>query len=111
LARTTSRPSRTFAGRSGSRTVVDNEKKILAAASVYESDFGDLKVIPNIFGRERECVLLDPDMVSVDWLRPVFSYDLAKTGDSERGAITGEYTLRVNNYGGIGVIADINTSS
>ncbi len=75
------------------------------------SDFGDIKIIPNIFGRERDCVLLDPDMVSVDWLRPVFSEDLAKTGDSNRGFILGEYTLRVNNYGGIGVIADVNTSS
>lgn len=100
----------TFAGRSGSREMVD-KNKILGAADVYLSDFGDLKIRPNIFGREREAVLLDPDMVSVDWLRPVFSYDLAKTGDSDRGAITAEYTLRVNNYGGIGVVADINTSS
>lgn len=100
----------TFAGRSSSREMVD-KNKILGAADVYMSDFGDIKILPNIFGRERECVLLDPDMVSVDFLRPVFSYDLAKTGDSERGAITTEYTLRVNNYGGIGVVADVNISS
>jgi hypothetical protein len=100
----------TFAGRSSSREMVD-KNKILAAADIYCSDFGDIKVIPNIFGREREAVLLDPDMVSVDWLRPVFSSDLAKNGDSERGFILGEYTLRVKNYGGIGTVADINTSS
>lgn len=100
----------TFAGRSSSREMVD-KNKILGAADVYMSDFGDIKILPNIFGRERECVLLDPDMVSIDWLRPVFSKDLAVTGDSERGMIVGEYTLRVKNYGGIGTIADINTSS
>lgn len=100
----------TFAGRSSSREMVD-KNKILAAADVYCSDFGDIKVLPNIFGKERECVLLDPDMVSVDYLRPAFSKDLAVTGDSERGMIGVEYTLRVKNYGGIGCVADINVSS
>ena len=100
----------TFAGRSSSREVVD-KNKILGAADVYMSDFGDLKIMPNIFGRERECVLLDPDMVDIAYLRAPFTYDLAKTGDSERKAVTTEYTLQVNNYSGIGVVADINTSS
>ena len=100
----------TFTGRSSSREMVD-KNKILGAADVYMSDFGDIKVIPNLFGKEREAVLMDFDMVSVDYLRPVFSYPLAKTGDSERGAITTEYTLAVKNYGGIGVCADLNTSS
>lgn len=100
----------TFAGRSSSREMVD-KNKILGAADVYMSDFGDLKVIPNIFAKEREAVLMDFDMVSVDYLRPVFSYPLAKTGDSERGAITTEYTLRCKNFGGIGVVADINVAS
>lgn len=100
-----------FAGRSGSREVVDRQKSILGTADVYMSDFGDLKVTVDLFGRERECVVFDPDMCSVDWLRPVFSENLAKTGDSIRGMIVGEYTLRVKNYAGLGVIADLNTSS
>lgn len=100
----------TFAGRSSSREMVD-KNRILGAADIYMSDFGDIKVIPNIFGRERECVLLDPDMLEVAYLRAPFSYDLAKTGDSERKAITTEYTLVVKNYGGIGTVADINISS
>ncbi len=101
----------TFAGRSGSRQVLEKDKAILGSADIYMSDFGDIKVIPNIFGRERECVLLDPEMLEVAYLRAPFSYDLAKTGDSERKAMTTEYTLVVKNYGGIGTIADINTSS
>lgn len=100
----------TFTGRSSSREVVD-KNRIQGAADVYASDYGDLKVIPNIFGRERECVLLDASMVEIDYLRTPFAYDLAKTGDSLRKALTSEYTLVVKNYGGIGVIADINTSS
>lgn len=100
----------TFTGRTSSREMVD-KNKILGAADVYMSDFGDIKVIPNIFGREREAVLLDPDMVAVSYLRAPFTYDLAKTGDSIRKAVTTEYTLEVRNYGGIGTVADINTSS
>lgn len=100
----------TFAGRSSSREMVD-KNKILGAADVYMSDFGDIKIFPNIFGRERDCVLLDPKMVSVDYLRPAFTKDLPVFGDAVSKAVIVEYTLRVNNYGGIGMIADINTSS
>lgn len=100
----------TFRGRSSSQEMVD-KNAILGAADIYMSDFGDIKVIPNIFGREREAVLLDPDMVSVDYLRPVFTKDLPVFGDAESKMIAVEYTLRVNNYGGIAVVADINTSS
>ena len=100
----------TFAGRSSSREMVD-KNKILGAADVYMSDFGDIKIFPNIFGRERDCVLLDPKMVSVDYLRPAFTKDLPVFGDAVSKAVIVEYTLRVNNYGGIGMVADINTSS
>ncbi len=100
----------TFTGRTSSREMVD-KNKILGAADIYMSDFGDLKVLPNIFGREREAVLLDPDMVSVAYLRPPFTKDLPVFGDAESKMILTEYTLQVNNYGGIGVVADINVSS
>jgi hypothetical protein len=100
----------TFAGRSSSREMVD-KNKILGAADIYMSDYGDIKVLPNIFGRERDAVLLDPKMVSVDYLRPAFTKDLPVFGDAVSKAVIVEYTLRVNNYGGIGMIADINTSS
>lgn len=100
----------TFAGRANSRELVD-KNKIQGAADVYTSDFGDLKVIPNIFGREREAVLLDPDMVAISYLRPTFTKDLPVFGDAESKMVLAEYTLEVRNYGGIGVVADINTSS
>lgn len=100
----------TFAGRSSSREMVD-KNKILGAADVYVSDYGDIKVLPNIFGRERDCVLLDPDMVSVAYLRAPFTKDLPVFGDAEAKMVVAEYTLVVKNYGGIGMVADINTSS
>lgn len=100
----------TFRGRASSQEMVD-KNAILGAADIYMSDFGDIKVIPNIFSPERYATLLDPDMVSIDYLRPVTSKDLPVFGDAEAAMIITEYTLRVNNYGGIAMIADVNTSS
>ena len=100
----------TFTGRSSSREMV-NKNAILGAADIYMSDFGDLKILPNIFGRERECVLLDPEMVAVSYLRTPFSKELPVFGDSTSKMVLAEYTLEVRNYGGIGVVADINITS
>ncbi len=100
----------TFAGRANSRELVD-KNRIQGAADVYTSDFGDLKVIPNIFAREREAVLLDPEMVAIAYLRPTFTKDLPVFGDAESKMILSEYTLEVRNYCGIGTVADINVSS
>jgi hypothetical protein len=67
--------------------------------------------LPNNFSRERDCVFLDPDMVSIDYLRPAFTKDLPVFGDAVSKSVVVEYTLKVKNYGGIGMVADINTSS
>lgn len=100
----------TFTGRSSSREMVD-KNKILAAADMYLSDFGDIKVLPNVFAKEREAVLLDPEMVAVAYLRAPFTKDLPVFGDAESKMIVTEYTLEVRNYGGIGVVADIHVTS
>src|SRR3546814_9392707 len=43
-----------FSGRANAREIVGNEGKILASASVYASDFGDLMVLPNRTQRRSE---------------------------------------------------------
>jgi len=78
---------------------------------MYASDFGDLKVIPNRFQRERSAFIFDPEFAAVAYLRPVFTTDLAKTGDSTRKDLRVEYTLEMRNEGAFGVVADLNTSS
>lgn len=100
-----------FAGRSNARTVLNNKNVIQAAADMYASDFGDLKVIPNRFQRERSAFVFDPEFAAVAYLRPVFTTDLAKTGDSTRKDLRVEYTLEMRNEGAFGVVADINTTS
>lgn len=100
-----------FTGRSNSRTVINQKNVIQAAADMYASDYGDLKVIPNRFQRERTAFVMDPEFASVAYLRPVFTTDLAKTGDSTRKDMRVEYTLEMRNEAAFGVIADLKTTS
>lgn len=101
----------TFTGRSNARTIINQKNAIQGAADMYASDYGDLKVIPNRFSRERSAIIFDPEFASIAYLRPVFTYDLAKTGDSQRKDMRVEYTLEMRNEGAFGVIADLNTTS
>ena len=101
----------TFTGRSSARTVINQKNVIQGAADMYASDYGDLKVIPNRFSRERSMFAFDPEFAAVAYLRPVFTYDLARTGDSQRKDMRVEYTLEMRNEAAFGIIADINTSS
>lgn len=99
----------TFTGRSQARQNIDRER-IQGAASLYASDFGDLKVVPNRFQRERDAWLVDPDMASVAYLRPFTTFDLAKVGDADSKVILVEYTLQVKNEAAHGLAADLTTS-
>jgi hypothetical protein len=53
-----------FAGRAVTQTMVDN-KTVLGAASIYTSDFGDLKVVPNRTQRGRDTYVIDTTKVAV----------------------------------------------
>ena len=100
----------TFTGRSAARELVD-KNAIQGAADMYASDFGDMKIIPNRFSRDRSVIIYDPEYWAVAYLRPVFTYDLAKTGDSIRKDMRAEYTLESRSEASAGVIADCKTSS
>lgn len=98
-----------FTGRTQARQNIDRER-IQGAASLYASDFGDLKVVPNRFQRERDAWLVDPDMASVAYLRPFTTFDLAKVGDADSKVILVEYTLQMKNEAAHGLAADLTTS-
>jgi len=100
----------TFTGRSSSREVVP-KNVIQAAADMYASDYGDVKIFPNRFSRDREVIIGQSDMVKVAYLRPPTIKDLAVTGDSTRKFIVTEFTLEVGNPQAFGGVFDVNTSS
>lgn len=100
----------TFTGRSSARQSVDAEM-VQAGADLYASDFGTLKVVPNRFQRDRSAFIFDPAYAATAFLRPVFAYDLAKTGDSIRKDMRVEFTLEMRNEAAFGIVADLKTSS
>lgn len=86
------------------------DKTLSAAIDVYQSDFGDLEIIPNRFQVAESTLILQKDMWAVAYLRPVHITNLAKTGDSERRQILVEFALESRNEKASGAVFDVTTS-
>jgi hypothetical protein len=99
-----------FAGIAAQRFMApaDAPTTIIGAADVYMSDFGTISVVPNRFITDTDVAfVIDPDMLSVNYLRPFQTNELAKTGDAEVTQLLVEYTLQVSNEASCGIIADL----
>ena len=85
------------------------QKKITAAVDVYDSDFGKLKAVPDLFMRTRDVLVLQMDKWAYAPLpgRNFLSYDLAKTGDSDAKHIICEYVLEACNEAASGCVRDL----
>lgn len=96
---------------SGIATLFQNVDKtqgaIIGGADLYISDFGRHTIVPNRFSRDRTALILDMSMWAVAFLRPMFNFDLAKTGDADQKVILAEYSLESRNEAASGKIADI----
>jgi hypothetical protein len=80
---------------------------IVGAADVYVSDFGVFRVVANRFQRARDAWILDPEYVSLVFLRPFRTNKLAKTGDAEKRYLLAEWGTKVKNEKAIGLVADL----
>ena len=98
-----------FAGRSTARQNIAKDA-IQAAAHLYASDFGELKVIPNRFQREKSAFVIDPEYWSTAYYRDFKQEEVAKTGDAIKRALIVEYTLIAKNQAASGIVADLTTS-
>ena len=83
---------------------------IIGAADIYQSDFGQMAIVPNRFMRSRDALVIDPEYASLAYLRPFSTNDLAKTGDSENTQLLAEVTLEMKNEAAHGIIADLDMS-
>jgi len=100
-----------FAGIAETRIAATNKPTtIIAAADVYISDFGSVSIVPNRFQRERDAFVLDPEFASVDYLRPMQTMDMAKTGDADKKLMLAEWGVRIKNEKAHGGIFDLTTS-
>lgn len=80
---------------------------IVGAADLYVSDFGEHRIVPNRFQRNRTAFVLDMDYWSVAYLRSVKQKEIARTGSSEKRFIDVECTLVARNPLASGKIVDL----
>lgn len=96
-----------FANAAGRTREIGNERKIVNVIDLYVSPFGEYKVILNRFQLPTVAWLLDPEMWSNVTLRPWARTPLAKTGDSNRQMLVGEFGLKNKNFKSSPLISDI----
>lgn len=96
----------------GNATRMDKSEdmKLVTAIDVYVSDWGELKIVPNRFQRDRTAFVLQMDMFQVAYLDPITPTDLGKTGDSTKKLLTVEYTLINKNEAASGCVRSLTTS-
>ena len=102
-----------FAGVSATQAQTNTAGKpftIVAAADMYASDFGTMKIVPNRFQRDRTLFVLDFDYWAIAYLRKFNQKDLAVTGDAKRKQILAEYTLVSRQEAASGKVADLTTT-
>lgn len=101
-----------FAGIAGSRFNVTGAKPstIVAAADIYVSDFGNVSIVPSRFQKASDAFVIDPEYASIDYLRPMQTMEMAKTGDAEKRLLLCEWGLRVHSEKAHGLAADLTTS-
>jgi len=104
-----------FAGIAAQRYMApaDAPTTIIGAADVYMSDFGTISVVPDRFmlasnSADDIALVLDPEFLEVNYLRPFTTNDLAVAGDqAAKQQIVTECTLGVLNEGAHGICADL----
>lgn len=80
---------------------------IIAGAEIYVDDVGQLALVPHPYAFTRDALFLTPDKAAVAMLDGYKTEDLARTGDSDRFMMTGEFSLECKNERGHSVVADI----
>ena len=81
--------------------------KIIATADIYLGDFGEVSIVPNRFQPANFAFVLDPEYISVAYLRPFQTFDIAKTGDFDKKEMVVEYGLRMKSEKANAVIANL----
>jgi hypothetical protein len=100
-----------FAGRSGTQ-VPTNEQELVNSVDLYKSDFGNIKIVPTRWTRQRATnvsavLFLDPDYVAFAFFRNFHTWDAAKVGDADTKVIQAEWGIEMRNEKAHGKLADV----
>ena len=79
-------------------------KKIVNAVDLYVSPFGQVKIVLNRWLLAGDTLIFNPDFWQKMTLRNWFREVLAKTGDSLKQMIVGEFSLKHKNFFASGII-------
>jgi hypothetical protein len=79
-------------------------KKLVNVVNLYVSPFGEQKVEINRWLRAENTLVYEPDMWTKPTLRPWERKNLAKTGDSTKAMLLGEFSLKHKNSLGSALI-------
>jgi hypothetical protein len=91
----------------GTRFIEVEDKVLKTAVDVYQSDFGDVKMIPDIFlANSHDMFFINPNYIRVAFLRPFQTIPLAKTGDSDKKMLLVDYALELGNEKAHGAVYD-----
>lgn len=80
---------------------------LINSVTMYQSPFGDLKVVIDRFIRPTDAIIYDPSMWSFVTFDPFKSVPLAKTGDSDQTMIVGEVSCKNRNYKSSALITNL----
>lgn len=104
---------RKFANFSGNsnRNIDAMDKKLVNTVDFYIDPLGnEIRLVPDQFVPTDVIYFIDPEHVKFAVLDDFASFDLAKTGDSDRKQIIGEYTLEMCNEKAHAGIYDLSAS-
>jgi hypothetical protein len=113
-----------LAGSQNVRRNIDDSGKLRSSIDIYQSDFGEVMIVPNyIMGTggvdaagplltgdnpdDYTAIVYDPQWFKLATLRPLAETDVGPKGDSTIGMLIEECTLEVSNPKGFGLIVGI----
>lgn len=89
------------------REITDNNKTLVNAIDLYVSPFGEQKVVINRWIKADRALIFKPEMFRLVTLRPFTRELLAKTGDSDRHLIVGEFSMKLLNSKGVAQVSNL----
>lgn len=99
-----------FATASGRQRDIGQGRRIVNAIDILVTPYGEQRVVINRFIRKTDALLLDADNWKLMTLRPWTRETLAKTGDSQRYMLLGEFSLKHVNRKATGLITGLAVS-
>jgi len=89
------------------KTIDAQDKRLIAAIDVYESDFGILRIVPHRLMESDKIYILEKGRWKISYLRPFATRPVAETKDAIEKVIIGELTLEARAEKANAIVKDL----